>query len=134
VALPPSDELTLWRAVEAASQGDVRAAAPGFAATTALLLAYPEPLRRRLLPLAAEAVAQGEQQVAARRLIEQAGEDPGLQLAQGLLDEATGDVARALESYDAAIAGRDWRQRAGDAPRSFASPPARWTPPLPPGR
>jgi hypothetical protein len=109
--LPPTDELRLWRAVQSAREGDARAAAPGFAATAPLLLAYPEPLRRRLLPLAAETLAAHDVP-AARQLIEQAGDESGLQMAQALLDEATGEDARALEAYEAVAAGRDRRQRA----------------------
>lgn len=111
-ALPPTDEMTLWRAIQAAREGDARAAAPGFAATLPLLLAYPEPLRRRLLPLAAETLAAAPDISAARRLIEQVGEELGLQMAQALLDEAAGEEARALDGYDALAAGRDRRQRA----------------------
>ncbi|MGC8468697.1 MAG: hypothetical protein ACP5NI_02215, partial [Acetobacteraceae bacterium] len=46
-----------------------RVAAAGFAATLPLLLAYPGPLRARLLPLAAETMVRGGQQAAAAALI-----------------------------------------------------------------
>ncbi|WP_198373749.1 hypothetical protein, partial [Roseomonas rosulenta] len=42
--LPASDELTLWRALLSAAQGDARAAAPALAAGAPLVLAYPEAL------------------------------------------------------------------------------------------
>ena len=68
--LPATDELTLWRAVRAAQRPDGAAtAAPAFAATLPLLLAYPKPLRDRLLPLAAEAMAQGGAPQAAALLL-----------------------------------------------------------------
>jgi tetratricopeptide (TPR) repeat protein len=70
--LPATDELTLWRAVRTARRPDgAAAAAPGFAATLPLLLSYPKPLRDRLLPLAAETMAQGGEPQAAARLIAQ---------------------------------------------------------------
>jgi hypothetical protein len=43
-SFPANDEVTFWRAAQAATSGD-GPAAPGFAATLPLLLAYPEALR-----------------------------------------------------------------------------------------
>ncbi|WP_421992789.1 hypothetical protein [Roseococcus sp.] len=105
--LPASDEVLLWRALRVAVQGEAAAAAQGLAATLPLLLSYPDGLRRRLLPIAAEALAEGGQPSAARRLIEAAGEEPSLLLAQALLEEAEGQSDSALRSYEAAAASRD---------------------------
>lgn len=110
--LPETDELAFWRALRVARAGDARAAAPALAATLPLLLAYPEGLRRRLLPPVAEALAEGGQGTAARRTIEAGGDDPPMPMAQALLVEAEGEVDRALEALDAAANGRDRRQRA----------------------
>ena len=56
--LTGADEITLWRAVRAAMADEKSAAAASsFAATARLVLAYPQPLRVRLLPLAAETLA-----------------------------------------------------------------------------
>lgn len=110
--LPASDEIILWRALRAAIQGEAGAAAPGLAATVPLLLSYPDGLRRRLLPFAAEALAEGGQPAVARRLLDAVGEDPSLLLAQALIEEAQGNTDRALEAYDAAAASRDRLMRA----------------------
>jgi hypothetical protein len=110
--MPPSDEVLLWRAVRDAAQGETRPAAAGFAAAAPLLLAYPDGLRRRLLPIAAEAMAAGGEPEAARRLLARAGEDPSLLLAQALLAEAEGQGERAIELFDAAAQTRDRLMRA----------------------
>ncbi len=117
--LPGSDELLLWRSLRAAMLGDAQAAAPGLAATWPLLAAYPEGLRRRVLGPAAEALVEGGQHAAARRLIESAAEDPAILLAQAMLEEATGQPARALEAYAAAANGRDRLMRARALRRSI---------------
>jgi hypothetical protein len=110
--MPPSDEVMLWRAAREAVEGEMRPAAAGFAAAAPLLLAYPEGLRRRLLPLAAEAMAAGGEPEAARRLLARAGADPALLLAQALLAEAEGQEERALELFEAAANTRDRLMRA----------------------
>ena len=59
--LSGSDEVALWRAVRQAElQPDAPAAASELATTLPLLLAYPAPLRERLLPLAAETMVLGD--------------------------------------------------------------------------
>jgi len=116
--LPTSDEVILWRALRSAMQGDAEAAAPGIAATLPLLLSYPDGLRRRLLAVAAEALLEGGQPAAARRLIEARPEEPSLLLAHAMLEEATGDAGRAVEGYEAAAASRDRLVRARALRRS----------------
>ena len=110
--LPGSDELLLWRSLRAAMQGDAQGAAPGLAATWPLLQAYPDGLRRRLIGLAAEALVEGAQYAAARRLMEGATDEPAILLAQAMLEEAQGQPTRALEAYEAAANGRDRLMRA----------------------
>jgi hypothetical protein len=109
--LAPSDELVLWRAVLAARRGDPAAGA-GFAATLPLLLAYPEALRARLLPIAALALAEAQEGAALRALLAAAPEAPAFDLARARLAEAEGRTAEALAAYDAVAAGRDRRARA----------------------
>jgi hypothetical protein len=107
---PDTDEAVLWRGLLAAARGE---AAPGLAAKLPLLLTYPEPLRIRLLPLAAEALAAGPDPSAARRLlVPQDLADPALALARARLMEAEGEVEHALVAYDALATGRDRRMRA----------------------
>ena len=110
--IPGSDEVLLWRSLRAAMLGDAQAAGPGLAAAWPLLQAYPEGLRRRLIGPAAEALVEGGQHAAARRLIEGAAEDPAILLAQAMLEEAQGEPARALEAYAAATQVRDRLMRA----------------------
>jgi hypothetical protein len=109
--LVPSDELALWRAVLAARGNDPGAAA-GFAAALPLLLAYPEPLRARLTPVAALALAEAGEALPLRTLLAGVTEGPALDLARGRLAEAEGRTADALAAYDAAAAGRDRQVRA----------------------
>ncbi|TPG61359.1 hypothetical protein EAH89_02070 [Roseomonas nepalensis] len=116
-SLPASDELTLWRAVLATMKGEPDAA-PGFAATLPLVLTYPEPVRARLLPMAAEALLEGGDLVSARRLLRAAGERPDLAYARARLAEAEGRQAEALALYAAVGEGRDRLARARAIRRS----------------
>ncbi len=117
-ALPRTDETALWRAALSAARGEPVRAAQGFAATLPLLLSYPEPLRARLLPPAAEALVEGGENAAARRLIEGAGTLPGLDYARGRLAEAEGRNTDALAAYEEASRGRDRLLRARALRRS----------------
>jgi hypothetical protein len=109
--LPDTDEAALWRGLLAAARGEP--AAPALATRLPLLLSYPEPLRTRLLPLAAEALAAGGEVPAARRLLAtRDAADPSLALARARLREAEGAVEEALAAYDAIARGRDRRSRA----------------------
>ena len=99
--LPASDELTLWRAVRRAMlDAHSEAAAAGFAAETRLILAYPGGLHARLLPLAAETMAQGGQVAAAAALLAEQKNDPSLDFARALAAEKQGDDKAALALYD----------------------------------
>jgi len=115
-SLPMNDEVILWRAALAASAGE---AAPGLAATLPLLLSYPEPLRARLLPLAAEVlIAQGDLP-AARHVLRMAGERPDLSYARARLAEAEGRGDDALGLYASVAEGRDRLARARALRRSI---------------
>jgi hypothetical protein len=114
--LDGTDEVALWRAVR---QAMLREGAPDaaarFAATMPLLLAYPEALRERLLPLAAETMVLGGEQEAARRLLAARKDDGGLDYARALLDIHDGKVAPALVILDRLALSVDRLQRARSA-------------------
>ena len=93
-------EASLWRHA-------AQSAAPGVAADLELLRAYPLPLRHRLLPALAEALATDDPAGAALRGLLAA--DPGdlagdLDLARAIAEP---DAARALAALDAVAAGHD---------------------------
>jgi len=113
--VPNSDEAQLWRGLYDAARpgGDRAAAAAAIAAGLPLLLGYPEPLRDRLIAPAAEALLEGGEVAAARRLLAARPEgDPALALARARLQEAEGAVEPALAAYGAVAQGRDRRARA----------------------
>ncbi len=114
-----TDEIALWRAVRTAMvQEGAPDAAATFAATAPLVLAYPEALRARLLPLIAETMVLGGQTKAAEALLHARKDDPTLVLARGLLAEARGDRKAALAVFDALAQGRDRLDRARAARRA----------------
>jgi len=111
--LDGSDEIALWRAIRAAMLAEPPPVAVATLARNArLLLAYPGPLRARLLPIVAEALLLGGQAEAARALLAQDPEAAGLGYARALALQAGGEEAAALAAYDALAAGRDRLQRA----------------------
>lgn len=108
--LTGSDDVALWRAVRDAmlNEGSPDAASV-FAADAGLLLSYPQALRDRLLPLAAETMAQAGPSgtAAARRLVDALPGEPGLAFARGLLAQHGGDIDGALLVFDTLAQGRD---------------------------
>ncbi len=117
--LSGTDEVTLWRAVRAAEMREgAPAAASEFAATLPLLLAYPEPLRSRLLPLAAETMVLGGAHDAANRLLAVRKDDASLDYARALLDAADGRTAPALATLDRLARSPDRLLRARAAVRA----------------
>jgi hypothetical protein len=107
-ALDGSDEVAFWRAIRAAqAHPGAPEAAPVFAATVNLLLAYPPLLRAPLLPLVAETMALGGAADAADALLRRLPDDKTLDLARAMREEAKGDTANALVRYDAITAGRN---------------------------
>ncbi|WP_252956573.1 hypothetical protein, partial [Siccirubricoccus soli] len=105
--LPDSDELSLWRALLVVAQGEPAAAAPALAATLPLLLDYPLPLRARLLPPVALALAEGGAATALQSLLAAAPPELDLGLARGILAEVQGRPEEALAAYDRVAQGRD---------------------------
>ncbi|WP_376091945.1 hypothetical protein ACE7GA_22670 [Roseomonas sp. CCTCC AB2023176] len=75
-----TDEAALWSGLARAARDEGGATA--IAATMPLLLSYPEPLRARLLPLAAEALVAGGERAAASRLLDSRRDDASLDLAR----------------------------------------------------
>ncbi len=99
--LPPADDIVLWRAVRLAQLQDGSApAAAMFAATLPLVLAYPPEVRDRILPLAAETLVAGGEIAPAEALLQARKDDATLDLARAMLQEARGDNAGALASYE----------------------------------
>jgi hypothetical protein len=110
--LPANDEAALWRALLAAARGeDTPEVAAALAAGLPLLRAWPQPLRDRLAPLAAETLAAHEP-AAARRLMAGQADTPGFALARARLHETGGETEAALAAYAAIRDGRDRRARA----------------------
>ncbi|GGJ00748.1 hypothetical protein [Neoroseomonas lacus] len=108
--LPSRDEVVVWRALLAIARGQDAAAA--LRASAPVLLTYPEALRARTLPMAAEAMASGGEATAAAALLAQAGDAPGLDLARAMVVEARGERDAAIAAYGALVAGRDRHDRA----------------------
>jgi hypothetical protein len=118
--LDGSDEVSLWRAVRMAQRQEGSAgAAQLFAATLPLALAYPEPLRRQILPLAAETMVLGGAPAAAASLLAQRPQDGSLALARAMLAEVHGDRTAALAGYDALATGNDRQVRIRAATRAM---------------
>ncbi len=110
--LPLGDEVALWRALLAASRGEDNAeTAAALAAGLPILRSWPQPLRERLAPLAAEVLAAREPP-AARRLLAGREADAAYALARARLLESTGETEQALAAYDTLREGRDRRARA----------------------
>ncbi len=99
-----TDEGALWHGLLMASKGmSPRAAASLIAATYPILLAYPAPLRDRLLPLAVETLLQGGQMAAARGLVAGEPASPRLDVARAtmMLSEAReNDATAAIQILD----------------------------------
>ncbi|MGI4944867.1 MAG: hypothetical protein ACRYHQ_30640, partial [Janthinobacterium lividum] len=99
-SLSGTDEVALWRAVLAATGHEEQPdAAAVFAAELPLVLTYPEVLRQRLLPLAAETMLRGGQVPAARALLARLPKEPVLAFARALALQQAGDTDGALAAY-----------------------------------
>ncbi len=121
---PGADEVMLWRTLRltqdvtasaAAAAGPLPPeAARSLASRLPLLLSYPPPLRRRLLPRALEALALGGGAAAAQEAVAALPDDRSLDLARAELAAVSGHVAEALPKLDALARGvdRDVRDRA----------------------
>ncbi|MGG5812587.1 hypothetical protein, partial [Falsiroseomonas sp. CW058] len=112
--LPPDGEAALWRGLAAAAAGEP-GAAPAFRAAAPLLRTYPAPLRARLLPQAAIALAEaGEGEAAASLIAGDATVDttPLGRFARARVAEAKGEAGPALDAYRLLAEGRDQDARA----------------------
>jgi hypothetical protein len=110
-ALGNADEIALWRALLPAHPIPVPERAAVAAADWRLLLAYPDPLRRRLLPAAASLLLDGQQTEAAAALLADS-DDPSLDLARARLLRAQGKTDAALTLLDQVTAGDDRKAQA----------------------
>lgn len=125
--LDGTDEVALWRALRlaaleaggAAPDAGADASVLSLATTARLALAYPAPLRDRILPAIAERLASGGQADAAAALLADHPDDPDLALARAMLAEARHETEAALAAYDALAAGRDRLTRVRAALRAL---------------
>jgi hypothetical protein len=109
--LSGTDEAALWHAIMAPPATSPAQTAATLASTWRLLLAYPAPLRERLLPVVAQAMLQGGQSDAARALLAKAP-DPSLDLTRAELLRQDGKTADALALLDKVAGSLDRRQAA----------------------
>jgi hypothetical protein len=117
--LPMADDIVLWRAVRLAQlEAGSASAAAMFATTIPLALTYPPEMRSRILPLAAETMVAGGELDAAAALLQARKDDPALDLARAMLQEAQGDTAGALKGYDRLVNSRDQSVHADAAARA----------------
>jgi len=101
-ALDGSDEIALWRGVRDAMLGRTEAAARVLPGLMPLALAYPAPLRDRVLPIVAETAVLADDPSAASL-----PDLPHLGFARALQMERRGQEFQALAAYDALAAGQD---------------------------
>lgn len=109
--LSGSDEAALWRAIEGQGTESAPQNAATLAATWRLLLAYPAPLRARLMPVVADALLAGSQLEAAAALLAKE-DDPRLDLERAQLLQLQNKPAEALALLDRLAAGLDRKQAA----------------------
>jgi len=118
--LSGTDDIALWRAVHLAEQHEGSpAAAAAFVATLPVVLAYPAPLRDRLMPLVTETLVEGGETTAASALLAEHKDDPALGFARALLMQALGDTEGALAAYDALASSKDRSMHARAAARAL---------------
>ena len=107
--LPESTEIELWRAYLNTITGSVSAKdARGLADGLPLVLAYPAPLRDRMLPLVLETMALNGQVQAAQAAMSTLPNDRNLDLARAMAFEMDNKPSEALKLYDQ-VAARDDR-------------------------
>ncbi len=113
LGLSGSDEATLWGAVMHPTVPSPVAAAATLAADWRLLLAYPAPLRKRLVPAVVDAMLAGGEIQAAASLLARVT-DPALDDARAAVLQRQGKQTEALALLDQLAAGPD-RKRAASA-------------------
>jgi hypothetical protein len=103
-----STEIELWRGFLQAANDDATAAdARRLADGLPLVLAYPQTLRDRLLPLTLETMERNGQGAAAQAALRSFPDDRALDFARGLASEADGQTQAALQAYDRVGNGSD---------------------------
>ena len=119
--LDGTDEIVLWRAVrQAMAHEGAPAAAAAFAAVGRLALAYPAPLRSRLMPLIAETMALGGEAQDATVLTKTNLNDDSMDFARALLAASIPDQTdRALQRLDRLATSRDRLLRTRAAERAI---------------
>ncbi|MGH7076800.1 MAG: hypothetical protein ACREFU_01740, partial [Acetobacteraceae bacterium] len=116
--LSGSDEISLWRAARAALlHQDPAGTAPVFAATAGLILAYPEPLRQFLAPIAAEAMIKGGEMGPAGQLLAKLPATPALDFDRALLFATHGKTRAVLAAWERLSHSLDRRVAARAASR-----------------
>jgi len=101
-ALDGSDEVALWRGVRDAMLGRTEQAARVLPGLMPLALAYPAPLRDRVLPIVAETAVLADHPGAASL-----PDLPCLGFARAMQSERRGRTEEALAAYDLLAAGQD---------------------------
>ncbi len=116
--LSGTDEIDLWRATRAALlHQDPAGTAPVFAATAGLILAYPEPLRDFLSPIAAEAMIEGGKFAAAQLFLNDLPATPALDFDRALLQARHGKTREVLAAWERLSHSLDRRVAARAASR-----------------
>ncbi|MGH7121434.1 MAG: hypothetical protein ACREFP_20995 [Acetobacteraceae bacterium] len=116
--LSGSDEIDLWRAARAALlHQDPVGTAPVFTATAGLILAYPEPLRNFLAPIAAEAMIEGGARAAAGLFLKHLPATPALDFDRALLFATHGKTPDVLAAWERLAHSLDRRVAARAASR-----------------
>ncbi|MCX7381666.1 MAG: hypothetical protein NT133_09695 [Alphaproteobacteria bacterium] len=93
-----NDEASLWRALTATVlQKSAPGAAQAIAGNLELIAAYPEELRRKVLPAAVEALVAGGDMAAARRLLDRFPDQAGADLARAQILLRDPDPARVAD-------------------------------------
>ncbi len=110
-ALGDSDEAQFWRALLKGGEPDVAGPAATLAVTWPLLQQYPESLRRRFLPAAADILGRGGQDKALAAFLA-AFADQSLDLARAELWKRQGKTGEALALLDAVAKRTDRLMRA----------------------
>lgn len=106
--LDGTDDVTFWRALrKLMTDGGSAGPARALATTAKLVLAYPDALRNRLLPMVAEALVAGDAPGAADALLDSLPDDPTLAFARAARFEKKGDVASAITLFDALARNHD---------------------------
>jgi len=110
--LPLSDELGLWRSLAELARGAPPTRhAPNLAVALPLLVAYPAPLRERLIPPVVEALGQGGLPEMALILADQAPDQAKVELGRAYASRALGKTEDALAKLAAIDQGRDQLMR-----------------------